>query len=157
VLEEPCREISASHVQLGGGARLACDAPVVALGTSPPPWLATSGLALDEAGFIATGPTLQSLSHPEVFAAGDVAARPDAPHPRSGVYAVRAGVPLAFNLRRFTAGGALQAYRPQRHSLNLLACGDGRAIGSWAGWTFEGRWVGAWKDRIDRAFVARFR
>jgi len=157
VLEEPCREISASHVQLGGGARLACDAPVLAIGTRAPTWLAASGLALDEAGFLATGPTLQSLSHPEVFAAGDVAARPDAPRPRSGVYAVRAGAPLALNLRRFTAGGALETYRPQPRSLNLIACGDGRAIGVWGGWSFEGRWVGAWKDRIDRAFVARFR
>jgi pyridine nucleotide-disulfide oxidoreductase family protein len=157
VLEEPCREITATHVLLGGGARLACDAPVLAVGTSAPPWLAPSGLTLDDAGFIATGRTLQSNSHPEVFAAGDVAARPDAPHPRSGVYAVRAGPPLALNLRRFVAGGQLAAYRPQAHSLNLIACGDGRAIGAWGNWSFEGRWVGWWKDRIDRRFIARFR
>ena len=34
--------------------------------------VAGSGLALCPRGFVATGPTLQSTSHPEVFAAGDV-------------------------------------------------------------------------------------
>jgi selenide,water dikinase len=113
-------------------------------------------LALDAQGFIATGPTLQSLSHPEVFAAGDVASRPDAPHPKSGVYAVRAGPPLASNLRRFAGGQPLLSYRPQRRTLNLLASGDGSAIAVWGGWSAQGRWVWRWKDRIDRAFIARY-
>ena len=60
---------------LGRGTRVACDAAVIALGAVAPPWLRDSGLALDEQGFVATGPTLQSTSHPEVFAAGDVSTR----------------------------------------------------------------------------------
>jgi pyridine nucleotide-disulfide oxidoreductase family protein len=157
VFEDTCVEITASHVHLGCGARLACDAPVLAIGTSAPRWLADSGLERDARGFIATGATLQSGSHPEVFAAGDVASRTDAPHHKSGVYAVRAGPPLALNLRRFVAGGALEPYRPQRRSLNLLACGGRRAIASWGDFALQGRWVWRWKDRIDRAFVARYR
>jgi selenide,water dikinase len=156
VLEDRCTAVAADHVLLGSGARLQCDAPVLAIGASAPPWLATSGLALDAQGFVATGPTLQSTSHPEVFAAGDVATRADVAHPRSGVYAVRAGPPLALNLRRFVAGGTLQVYRPQRRSLNLLSCGDRSAIASWGPLAAEGRWVWRWKDRIDRAFIARF-
>jgi selenide,water dikinase len=144
-------------VVLGGGGRLACDAPIVAIGSSAPAWLRDSGLALDADGFVATGATLQSGSHPEVFAAGDVASRVDAPRPRSGVYAVRAGPPLALNLRRFLAGGALQPYRPQPRALNLLSCGARYAIASWGPWSAEGRWVWWWKDRIDRGFVARLR
>jgi len=45
---------------------------------------------------------------------------------------------------------------PQRHSLNLLATGDGRAIASWNGWSAQGWLMGRWKDHIDRAFVARY-
>lgn len=156
VFEDTCTAVEAGHVRLGSGARLACDAPLLALGASPPKWLAGSGLALDEQGFVATGATLQSLSHPQVFAAGDVASRNDAPRPRSGVYALRAGPPLALNLRRFVAGGELVKYEPQRHALNLLSCGERRAIASWGHWSAEGRWVWWWKDRIDRGFVGQF-
>jgi pyridine nucleotide-disulfide oxidoreductase family protein len=157
VFEDECRCIEAGHVVLGGGARLACDAPVLAIGASAPAWLAASGLALDEQGFVSTAATLQSTSHPEVFAAGDVASSSVAPRPRSGVYAVRAGPPLALNLRRFVAGGVLQPYLPQQRALNLLSCGERRAIASWGNGSAEGRWVWWWKDHIDRAFVARFR
>jgi NADH dehydrogenase FAD-containing subunit len=157
VFEDSCAAIEAGHVLLGGGARLTCDAPVLAIGASAPKWLAGSGLLLDEQGFIATGSTLQSASHPHVFAAGDVASRSDAPRPRSGVYAVRSGPPLALNLRRFVAGGALAPHLPRRNALNLLSCGERHAIASWGSWSAEGRWVWWWKDRIDRGFVRRFR
>ncbi len=156
VLEDRCERIDAESITLGRGTRVACDAPVLALGASAPHWLAASGLALDEQGFVATGATLQSTSHPEVFAAGDVASRTDRAVPRSGVYAVRAGPPLALNLRRHLAGGALEPYIPQRRSLNLLACGRRDAIASWGAWSAQGAWVWRWKDRIDRGFIARY-
>jgi NADH dehydrogenase FAD-containing subunit len=69
---------------------------------------------------------------------------------------VRAGPPLALNLRRALAGGVLQPHRPQARALNLIACGEKTAIASWGPWSAEGRWVWRWKDRIDRAFVARY-
>ena len=148
--------VTGTHVELAAGAPLACDAAVIAVGTDAPGWLRGSGLALDARGFVATGPTLQSTSHPEVFAAGDVASRVDAPHPKSGVYAVRAGPPLARNLRRFLEGTALERYRPRRRSLNLISLGAKRAIVSWGALAAEGDWAWRWKDRIDRGFVGRF-
>lgn len=157
VFEDPCASIDAQHLQLGSGSRLACDAVLMALGPAAPGWLSGSGLQLDEHGFVATGPTLQSLSHPQVFGAGDVASRHDVPHPKSGVYAVRAGPALALNLRRALGGGPLVPYRPPRRTLNLLSCGDRRAIMAWGDWSAEGAWVWRWKDRIDRAFVAACR
>lgn len=158
VIPDRCVELTASQAVLASGARLACDAAVAVPGASAPAWLADSGLALDERGFVLTGPTLQSTSHPEVFAAGDVATREDRPHPRSGVYAVRAGPPLTANLRRFVAGGRpLEPYQPQRRALNLLACGERRAVAAWGDWSVQGAWVWWWKDRIDRAWVKRCR
>jgi selenide,water dikinase len=76
--------------------------------------------------------------------------------PKSGVYAVRAGPPLAKNLRLALAGAALAAYRPQAHSLYLLSTGGRHAIASWGPFTWEGDWVWRWKDRIDRAFIANY-
>jgi NADH dehydrogenase FAD-containing subunit len=156
VLAQSCTAIAADHVLLADGSRLACNAPVLATGVSAPRWLAGSGLALDERGFIATGATLQSTSHAEVFAVGDVASRTDAPHPKSGVYAVRAGPPLAQNLRRLLGAEPLQPHLPQRRTLNLVSCGDHHAIASWGGLSAEGGWVWRWKDHIDRAFITRY-
>ena len=156
VVRDTCTAVEAGALVLGSGARLACQAAVIATGAEAPAWLAGSGLALDESGFVRTGATLQSLSHPEVFAAGDVATRADAPHAKSGVYAVRAGPPLALNLRRFVAGEALQPHQPQQRTLNLISCGEKSAIAAWGGWSAQGRWVWWWKDRIDRSFVARY-
>lgn len=156
VLPQSCTAIEAGRLHLDSGARVACDVPLLAIGASAPGWLQGSGLALDARGFVATGPTLQSVSHPEVFAAGDVATRQDAPHPKSGVHAVRAGPPLARNLRAALAGQPLQPYRPQRRTLYLLSTGDRRAVASWGGFATSGRWVWWWKDRIDRGFIARY-
>jgi pyridine nucleotide-disulfide oxidoreductase family protein len=156
VFRDSCARIEAKAVVLGSGARLACDAPVLAIGAQAPRWLLGSGLALDDHGFVQVSSTLQSRSHADVFAVGDVSARSDVSHPRSGVYAVRAGPPLAANLRLFLAGGALLPHQPPARTLNLVSCGERRAIGSWGKFGAQGRWVWWWKDRIDRGFVARY-
>ncbi len=157
VLQGRCTAIERKHVVVGTSMRVVCDVPIVAIGSDAPAWLAGSGLALDEQGFVRVGATLQSAGHANVFAAGDVIVRDDMPHPRSGVYAVRAGPVLATNLRAFVAGGTLTPYVPQPRSLNLLATGDGRAIASWGAWSAQGWLMGWWKDRIDRTFIEKFR
>jgi selenide,water dikinase len=129
---------------------------VIATGASPAKWLADTGLAVDEKGFLQVNSTLQSTSHPWVFAAGDIASISGYPRPKSGVYAVRQGLPLAKNLRRFALGQALLAYRPQRQALALLSMGDGSAIASRGRFALQGGWVARWKDSIDRAFVSKY-
>ncbi|MEO8014191.1 FAD-dependent oxidoreductase [Polaromonas sp.] len=156
VLPESCVGLDAGGMRLGNGQHLACDVPLLALGAQAPAWLAGSRLALDEGGFVAVNAFQQSTSHPAVFAAGDVASRVDAPHARSGVYAVRAGPPLLANLRAAWQGQPLKPYAPQQRTLNLLSCGGRHAIAVWGGLSVEGAWVWRWKDRIDRQFVARY-
>ena len=160
VHRERAAALQAGAVLLQSGVHVACDAVVIATGTEAAPWLRGSGLALCPRGFVQTGPTLQSTSHPEVLAAGDVATRADSPHAKSGVHAVRAGPPLALNLQRFISGGALVPYQPQARTLNLLSCGGRRAIAVWGGFSLGerpfGRLAWWWKDRIDRGFIARF-
>ncbi len=157
VLEDTCKEITALHLILGSGTKVQCDAPVMAIGISAPQWLAGSGLALDAQGFITTSATLQSTSHADVFAAGDVASNLALQRPKSGVFAVRAGPALALNLRRYLGGGMLEEHLPKLRSLNLLACGRRSAIVSWGSWSSEGMWAWYWKNWIDRKFVAKYR
>jgi len=142
---------------LDSGARIDADHLVWALGPKAADWPGRSGLATDERGFVLVDRHLRSISHAEVFAAGDIATLRDDPHPKSGVYAVRHGPPLAENLRRAMSGAKLIAYTPQRTALALISTGDRYAVASWGGLAAQGRWVWRWKDRIDRAFMARYR
>lgn len=147
--------VTADALHFEQGDALHFDACVMSTGTAAPAWPAASGLATDDGGFIRVGPTLQSVSHPQVFAAGDVAAYAQ-PRPKSGVYAVRAGPVLAHNLRAACEGRPLHAWTPQERALYLISTGGKHALAAWGRWSWAGRWVWRWKDRIDRRFMRRF-
>ncbi|MBE9241255.1 FAD-dependent oxidoreductase [Synechocystis salina] len=123
---------------------------------SPAPWLAQSGLSLDSRGFISVKPTLQSYSHPHIFAAGDVATMVDEPRPKAGVFAVRQGKPLFDNLCRFGLGKDLKPFIPQSQYLSLLGTGDGKAIALWGPWASYCQCWWRLKDYIDRQFMEQF-
>lgn len=138
-----------------GTGLLRSDATWVVTGSAAPHWLGASLLATDGGGFVRVNAALQSISHPNVFAAGDAASHPTA-LPKSGVYAVRAGPWLARNLAAFCEGRSLAPWRPQRRALYLVSTGDRAAMGVWGNWSWHGPWVWHWKDRIDRRFVGAF-
>jgi len=128
------------------------DLVIWAAGAAALPWLAQTGLAVDEQGFVLVDDTLRSVSHPEVFAAGDCATLREARHPKSGVFAVRHGQALVAGLR-----GERRRYALRRRALALISCGERYAIAEWGPLTWEGEWVWRWKDRIDRRWVDSFR
>ena len=149
-------EVSATRLRTAGGETVDADEIVWVTQAGGAPWLRDTGLALDGEGFIQVRDTLQSVTDPRVFAAGDIAGMVNHPLEKAGVFAVRQGPPLAENLRRAVEGRALKAYRPQRRWLALVSTGDRHAVASRGGLGFEGNWAWRWKDWIDRRFMAKF-
>lgn len=143
-------------VRFEDGSTAAFDALIWATGSAAQPWPAASGLACVDGGFVHVNACLQSVSHPHIFAAGDIATDPQRPRPKAGVFAVRQGPVLAANLLRYASAEPLGRYRPQRDYLSLVSTGGRHAIASWYGMVWEGDWVWRWKDRIDRRFMRRF-
>jgi len=135
---------------------IASDAAIWVTHASPVGWLGDSGLELDSSGFIALNPCLQSVSHANVFAAGDIAAVSEYPRPKSGVFAVRQGLPLARNLKRHLRGQKLKPFAPQKQFLSLISSGERFAVASRGPWALQGKWCWWLKDRIDRNFMRRF-
>ena len=152
----PVASIAAGSMTLETGTVIDADAVLVATGAAAAGWIASSGLAIDERGFLITDTSLRVRDQANVFAAGDCATVQGHPRPKSGVHSLRAGPLLSANLRRALTGRALGARVPQRRSLHLVSAGRRYAVGSWGPLAFEGDWVWRWKDRIDRAFVARY-
>lgn len=124
---------------------------------SAPQWLKTAGIGTDEQGFILVQDTLQSLTHPFVFASGDIATMVNHPRPKAGVFAVRQGKPLFENLQRIFSGKRLLPYKPQKQYLSLIGTGDGRAIATRGSFILPPhKLLWRWKDWIDRKFMERF-
>ena len=149
-------EVGPDFVRLEQGLEFASDAVFFATGGAAHPWIRASGFSTDERGFLLTNDRLQSVSHPDVFGAGDCASVEGRPHAKAGVFAVRAAPVLAANLRAALAGQPLQPHASNARHLALVSTGNRHAVGVWDGWSWEGDWVWRWKDRIDRAFVARY-
>jgi selenide,water dikinase len=148
--------IEPERLHTADGACFEADHFIWATGASAPEWIAASGIGTDGAGFIAVNAFMQSASHPDIFAAGDIASMTGHRIPKSGVYAVRQGPPLAANLRQALASMSLIPYVPQPTALALISAGDKYAVASYGKIAFEGAWVWRWKDFIDRRFMNRY-
>lgn len=149
-------DVGPDYVRLEQGLEFASDAVFWATGGAAHPWIRASGFSTDERGFLLTNDRLQSVSHPEVFGAGDCATVEGRPRAKAGVFAVRAGPALAANLDAALEAAPLQPHESSARYLALVSTGNRHAVGVWNGASWEGGWVWRWKDRIDRRFVARY-
>lgn len=149
-------EVTSGAIIVSGGKRIELDEILWVTAAGAPDWLRDTGLDLDDRGFIQVCDTLQSTSHDDVFAAGDIAGVINHPRPKAGVFAVRQGPPLTDNLRRVLVGQKAKPFTPQRDFLVLISSGDKHAIGAKWGLSVEGAWAWKWKDWIDQRFMRKF-
>jgi selenide, water dikinase len=139
------------------GLSISCDQVIWVTQAAAPTWIRDSGLSTDDQGFILIKDTFQSLTHPHIFATGDIATMPQYPRPKAGVFAVRQGQPLFTNLQRMAAGQSLQSFIPQQRYLSLIGLGNQQAIATWGNiCTRPSRLLWWWKDRIDCQFMSQF-
>ncbi|WP_350559252.1 FAD-dependent oxidoreductase [Psychrobacter sp. CAL346-MNA-CIBAN-0220] len=142
---------------------LPMDTVIAATGVTGAAWTKCTDLETVDNGFIAVNGTQQSISHPNVFAVGDVATRVDQKVAHSGVHAVHGGAVMADNLLAYVAGESvpkkplpsksLKKYQPSARTLYLLSCGDKYAIASWGKISLQGHWLWYLKRHIDKRFV----
>jgi selenide, water dikinase len=148
--------VESGRLMLADGATIEFDEALWVTEAAGAPWLAATGLPLDERGFLLIGEDLRSPADPAVFAAGDIATMPAHRRDKSGVYAVRAGPPLADNLRRALVGRRPRRFVPQRQALALIGSGDGTAAASRGPLAAYGAGLWRLKDWIDRRWMRRY-
>ena len=155
-LNQRVTEVRSDRLLTAAGLEVEFDVLFWVTTASAQPWLRKAGLATDDDGFVAVNACLQSTSHANVFAAGDIAAVLPHPRPKAGVFAVRQGPPLAKNLRLALAGRQLRPFHPQRQFLSLISTGDRHAVASRGPFALEGDWVWRWKDSIDVNWMRQY-
>ncbi|MGO2278580.1 MULTISPECIES: FAD-dependent oxidoreductase [unclassified Psychrobacter] len=132
---------------------LPINAVIAATGVIGSAWTDSTDLEIKGNGFIAVNNKQQSVSHPNVFAVGDVATRVDKYVAHSGVHSVHGGAVEADNLLAYLKDSVMKGYQPKTRTLYLLSCGDKYAIGSWGNVNLQGRWVWHLKKYIDKRFI----
>lgn len=150
-------EVRQREIVVAGGDAVATDLVMWVTGAAAPALFRSAGVATDREGFLLVDRSLRSISHPEIFGAGDAVGLQDYPGlARSGASAVRQGPVLRDNLAAAARGRRLRRFRSRRRFLALLNTGDGAAILSYGRLVLAGGWIMLLKDRIDRRFMRRF-
>jgi len=143
-------------VTLRDGGRLEGSETILATGLAAPPWIAAQGLPTGRDGGLSVDESLRAEGLANVFGGGDCVDFGPRTLPKLGVFAVREAPVLLDNLLATLAGRPLRPYRPQPRALRILNLGDGTALAAWGGLAWMGRGPMAWKEWLDRRFVAEY-
>jgi len=139
------------------GQSIKLDQSIWCTGAVGAQWLNNSGVGLTINNFIKVNDYLQSTSHENIFAVGDVAEMINNPRSKAGVYAVRQAPMLERNLRSAFNDMPLEPINLQTQFLSLISLGEKSAIASRNGLIFKGKLIWAVKDWIDQRFIKLFK
>ncbi len=150
------KEVFESGLESHTGKRLTLDSVFWCTSAVAPAWPKDSGLACASDGCIRVNAALRSISHPEIYACGDIAHLDVGARPKAGVYAVRQAPVLYKNIVATLTSRPLTAYKPQNDFLSLITGGEKTAIAAKWGLAVSGQWVWRWKEKIDQRFMRQF-
>jgi NADH dehydrogenase FAD-containing subunit len=154
--EVGARSIGEGVVRLENGANLQGDMVFVAVGVTPSPLFADSGLPTGTDGGLLVNDSLQCVRYPDLFGGGDCITLDGTPLERVGVYAVRQNRLLHRNLLAFLEGRPLRRFDPGGVFLTILNMGDGSGIFRRKEVVWDGPFAFRLKDAIDRRFMRKF-
>ena len=157
VLPQRATRLVAGEVHLEGGARLACDVPVLALPGQLALWLAQSALAITAQRQVAIDTCSRSTSHPHVFASGDLSGGNSGQRPRTPIHAQQVARALLHNLARVASGAAPKPVPQKRTPWSLLSAGPHQAFACRGNFVLHGVPVALAKGWMERRFVASLR
>jgi selenide,water dikinase len=156
-------EVRRDEAELEDGRILKADIFIWATGCEPQS--IQHDLSVCRQGFILVNRSMQTLTSPEIFGAGDcvtIQGFPQGFPPKTGVHAVREGPVVAANMAALVKYRLLRIplsfmlFEPQSDLLTLLNLGDGRGIVTKYGMTFSGEWVFRLKDFVNKRFIHRY-
>ena len=157
VLENKAVEyIEPTRLRLAGGEHIETQLTVLATAQAPVELLLKTDLTRSTDGSVQVNNNFQSSNHPHIFAAGDCANISGLTIPKSSVFSVRQGVPLAANLLATLTGAPLAPYRHSARGLTLLTLGDKHAIATISGLSTAAKWAWRWKNSTDRNWIHRY-
>lgn len=149
-------EIKRDHLVLSNGNRVDADVVIWATSAVAPELLGKIGFETDERGFLATRPTLQTVTSDRVFAVGDSGTIVGSNLVKAGVFAVRQGPVLWDNIQRLILQRKLSDYVPQTGFLKLINTADSKSIAEFKGKTIYSGWCWKLKHRIDYKFMKMY-
>ncbi len=150
-------EINSDSIRLGTQKLIDADMVIWGTGAVAPKLLESLPLEKDERGFLATKPTLQSLTSNAIYAVGDSGTIIGNETDKAGVFAVRQGPILWQNiLNQIDGDRRLAPYEPQLDYLKLINTADGKSIAQRKGRGHYAKWCWWLKDRIDKKFMEMY-
>lgn len=151
-------KVQTGNILLQDGQHFSEDVIFVAMGVTPRPLFAPSGIPVGEDGGMLVNRFLQSVQFPEIFGGGDCIAFAPQPLDKVGVYAVRENPVLRNNVVAALNGEPhhMQSFDPGGSYLLIFNVGSRRGVLHKNGVLLSGK-VAFWiKDYIDRKFIGEF-
>ena len=143
-----------NQISLENGDNYSSDFVFVTTGARP--HTIKGDLTCDTNGYLQTSAALLVNNTENVFAAGDCITFNQHPLPKAGVFAVRQGKVLAYNLKAFLNHAPLKNYVPQKSFLKILMIGPHLGLATKGQFHFMGSMAWKLKEYRDRKFMNQY-
>lgn len=149
-------KIDSDNIYFRSGEKIGHDIAVNASGIKPSSLFSLSGMRTGAEGGLPVDRYLHAADYPGIFAGGDCIQFEPAPLNKVGVYAVREGMILYYNLLAYIKGEKLLEFKPQKDYLAILNMAYRKGIMLWKGRLFSGVIPFYLKYFLDSTFMKKY-